>query len=183
MYKNICTLISSELDENCHIKVWWKISHAVRKINVSFSPFQIAAFMSGNLDFFSQPAGYRTRGSSVCSSAALEGPRSHPAVNTFRQRTAYFISSISKVSPVCVFVCTSSYIALFYVYQYTYTVMYCLTSWPEKMDYLDTSYFRCTALCLCILSLSFLPGHIHIFNALNADAPHAMYLLPIYFSP
>ncbi|BFZ12333.1 hypothetical protein BsWGS_15372 [Bradybaena similaris] len=60
---------------------------------------KIAAFMSGNLDFFCQPAGYRTRGSSVCTSAAVDGPRSHPAVNTFRQRTAYFISSISKPCP------------------------------------------------------------------------------------
>ncbi|CAG5123238.1 unnamed protein product [Candidula unifasciata] len=64
---------------------------------------KIAAFMSGNLDFFSQPAGYRTRGSSVCSSAVVDGPRSHPAVNTFRQRAAYFITAISKVFVVCVF--------------------------------------------------------------------------------
>uniref|UniRef100_A0A0B6YWD3 Protein phosphatase 1 regulatory subunit 21 n=1 Tax=Arion vulgaris TaxID=1028688 RepID=A0A0B6YWD3_9EUPU len=57
---------------------------------------KMAAFMSGNLDFFSQPAGYRTRGSSVCSDAVVDGPRSHPAVNTFRQRTSMFITSINK---------------------------------------------------------------------------------------
>ncbi|CAL1533859.1 unnamed protein product [Lymnaea stagnalis] len=67
---------------------------------------KMAAFMSGNLDFFTQPAGYRTRGSSISSDMGKEGPRSHPAVNSFRQRASQFLSSISKPSqdsvPYCV---------------------------------------------------------------------------------
>jgi len=65
---------------------------------------KIATFMSGNLDFFSQSAGYRTRGFSIGSKT--EGARSHPVVNTFRQKTAQYLGKITKPSmesvPHCV---------------------------------------------------------------------------------
>ncbi|XP_005100961.1 protein phosphatase 1 regulatory subunit 21 [Aplysia californica] len=59
---------------------------------------KMAAFMSGNLDFFAQPAGYRTRGCSVGSESA-EGPRSHPAVNNFRHKAAHYLARINKPFP------------------------------------------------------------------------------------
>ncbi|XP_055880322.1 protein phosphatase 1 regulatory subunit 21-like [Biomphalaria glabrata] len=68
---------------------------------------KMAAFMSGNLDFFCQPAGYRTRGSSINSDLGTEGPRSHPVVNSFRQRTSHFLSSIAKPIPDTVPYCVA----------------------------------------------------------------------------
>ncbi|KAH9500952.1 hypothetical protein Btru_069302 [Bulinus truncatus] len=68
---------------------------------------KMAAFMSGNLDFFSQPAGYRTRGSSINAEMGVEGPRSHPVVNNFRQRTAQYLSSIAKSTPDTVPYCVA----------------------------------------------------------------------------
>ena len=55
---------------------------------------QIATFMSGNLDFFAEGAGYRTRGSSIGTEPVFEGPRSHPAVTGFRQRAANYLASL-----------------------------------------------------------------------------------------
>ena len=55
----------------------------------------MSAFMSGILDFFAEGAGYRTRGSSVGTEPAFEGPRSHPAVTGFRQTAASYLASLS----------------------------------------------------------------------------------------
>ena len=63
-------------------------------------PTQIATFMTGNLEFFGQSAGYRTRGHSVGSEG--EGPRSHPAVNGFRQKAAQFLNRVNKVTLITV---------------------------------------------------------------------------------
>ena len=63
---------------------------------------QMAAFLSGNLDFFTTPAGYRTRGGSAGTDGSLNVSRSHPVVNTFRQKAAHYLSSVSKVGRVIV---------------------------------------------------------------------------------
>ncbi|XP_046575666.1 protein phosphatase 1 regulatory subunit 21-like [Haliotis rubra] len=60
---------------------------------------KIATFMSGNLPFFTETAGYRTRGSSIGTDSEQDGPRSHPAVVHFRQRAANYISCISRTCP------------------------------------------------------------------------------------
>ncbi|RUS89646.1 hypothetical protein EGW08_002567 [Elysia chlorotica] len=60
---------------------------------------KMAAFLSGNLDFFTTPAGYRTRGGSASADDGGNVSRSHPVVNTFRQRAAQYLSSISKPIP------------------------------------------------------------------------------------
>ncbi|GFS06991.1 protein phosphatase 1 regulatory subunit 21-like [Elysia marginata] len=60
---------------------------------------KMAAFLSGNLDFFITPAGYRTRGGSACTDGNMNVSRSHPVVNTFRQKAAQYLSSISKPCP------------------------------------------------------------------------------------
>ena len=62
---------------------------------VSLPVLQLSAFMSGNLDFFAEGAGYRTRGSSIGTEPAFEGPRSHPAVTWFRQTAASYLASLN----------------------------------------------------------------------------------------
>nr|KAG5691615.1 hypothetical protein BaRGS_023786 [Batillaria attramentaria] len=57
------------------------------------------SFMSGNLDFFAEGAGYRTRGSSIGTEPLFDGPRSHPAVTAFRHRAAAFLSSLAAPRP------------------------------------------------------------------------------------
>ncbi|XP_076463596.1 protein phosphatase 1 regulatory subunit 21-like isoform X2 [Babylonia areolata] len=65
-------------------------------VSLVTSTGKMSAFMSGNLDFFTEGAGYRTRGSSIGTEPSCEGPRSHPAVTEFRQKTASYLSSLSS---------------------------------------------------------------------------------------
>ncbi|KAL8589753.1 hypothetical protein ACOMHN_027261 [Nucella lapillus] len=67
-------------------------------ISLVTSTGKMSAFMSGNLDFFTEGAGYRTRGSSIGTAPSFEGPRSHPAVSEFRQKTAGYLSCINARS-------------------------------------------------------------------------------------
>uniref|UniRef100_K1PYE2 Protein phosphatase 1 regulatory subunit 21 n=1 Tax=Magallana gigas TaxID=29159 RepID=K1PYE2_MAGGI len=57
------------------------------------------AFLSGNLEFFSQSAGYRTRGSSIGIDSVTEGPRSNPAIVCYRQKAAGYLSSLASTAP------------------------------------------------------------------------------------
>ena len=59
--------------------------------------FQLSTFLASNLDFFSQPAGFRTRGSSVSTSEAEAGPKCNPAVTGFRQRATGYMSMLGRV--------------------------------------------------------------------------------------
>ena len=54
--------------------------------------------MSGNVDFFSQTGGYRTRGSSIGTDPNVEGPRSNPATVQFRQKAANYVAILTIVS-------------------------------------------------------------------------------------
>ncbi|KAL5009078.1 hypothetical protein ScPMuIL_014659 [Solemya velum] len=56
---------------------------------------KFAAFLSGNQEFFSQTAGYRTRGSSI-GIETKDGSRSHPAVVHYRQKTYRYIASLVR---------------------------------------------------------------------------------------
>ncbi|KAJ8308525.1 hypothetical protein KUTeg_013399 [Tegillarca granosa] len=58
-----------------------------------------SAFMSGNLDFFNQTPGYKTRGSSIGTDPTVDGPRSNPATVYFRQKAAQFVSSLAAPCP------------------------------------------------------------------------------------
>lgn len=60
---------------------------------------QFNAFLSGNLEFFSQSAGYRTRGSSIGIDSVTEGPRSNPAIVCYRQKAAGYLSSLASTAP------------------------------------------------------------------------------------
>ncbi|XP_041351429.1 protein phosphatase 1 regulatory subunit 21-like [Gigantopelta aegis] len=60
---------------------------------------KFSAFMSGNMDFFSQSAGYRTRGSSVGTDLVDGGPRSHPAVVGFKVRSSKYLASLERPCP------------------------------------------------------------------------------------
>ena len=60
---------------------------------------QFSAFLSGNLEFFGQSAGYRTRGSSIGMDAVTEGPRSNPAIVCYRQRAAAYLNSLTSTIP------------------------------------------------------------------------------------
>lgn len=60
---------------------------------------QFNAFLSGNLEFFSQSAGYRTRGSSIGIDSVSEGPRSNPAIVCYRQKAAGYLSSLASTAP------------------------------------------------------------------------------------
>ncbi|XP_048734346.2 protein phosphatase 1 regulatory subunit 21-like isoform X2 [Ostrea edulis] len=60
---------------------------------------KFSAFLSGNLEFFGQSAGYRTRGSSVGTDSVSEGPRSNPAIVCYRQRAAGYLSSLGATLP------------------------------------------------------------------------------------
>ncbi|PVD26203.1 hypothetical protein C0Q70_13872 [Pomacea canaliculata] len=65
-------------------------------ISLVTSSGKMSAFLSGNLDFFSETAGYRTRGSSIGTEIAWDGPRSHPAVSDFRQKAASYLSCLNQ---------------------------------------------------------------------------------------
>ncbi|XP_070180531.1 protein phosphatase 1 regulatory subunit 21-like isoform X2 [Littorina saxatilis] len=65
-------------------------------ISLVTSTGKMSAFMSGNLDFFAEGAGYRTRGSSIGKEPAFDGPRSHPAVTGFRHMAATYLTSLSS---------------------------------------------------------------------------------------
>ena len=58
----------------------------------------MSSFLSGNIDFFSQSGGYRTRGSSIGNDSTVEGPRSNPATVQFRQKAANYITLLTVVS-------------------------------------------------------------------------------------
>ncbi|KAL3874086.1 hypothetical protein ACJMK2_037149 [Sinanodonta woodiana] len=60
---------------------------------------KFSAFLLGNLDFFSQLAGYRTRGSSISNDSIPDGPRSNPAVVQFRQKAASYMKTLSRSCP------------------------------------------------------------------------------------
>lgn len=60
---------------------------------------KFSAFMSGNLDFFNQTPGYKTRGSSIGTDPTVDGPRSNPATVYFRQKAAQFVSSLAAPCP------------------------------------------------------------------------------------
>ena len=60
---------------------------------------QFSAFLSGNLEFFGQSAGYRTRGSSIGIDSVTEGPRSNPAIVCYRQRAAAYLNSLTSTIP------------------------------------------------------------------------------------
>ncbi|GFN85612.1 protein phosphatase 1 regulatory subunit 21-like [Plakobranchus ocellatus] len=68
---------------------------------------KMATFLSGNLDFFTTPAGYRTRGGSTSLEGSANVPRSHPIVNSFRQKAAQYLSSIAKPIPESVPYCVA----------------------------------------------------------------------------
>jgi len=64
---------------------------------------KLSAFLTGNLEFFNQNSGYRTRGSSQCSAlTGPTGPRSHPSVASFRQKAANYLSTLCSTCPECV---------------------------------------------------------------------------------
>ena len=53
--------------------------------------------MSGNLSFFENRAGYRTRGSSIGADPTIDPVRSNPSIVQFRQKATQYIASLSKV--------------------------------------------------------------------------------------
>ncbi|XP_064599865.1 protein phosphatase 1 regulatory subunit 21-like [Liolophura sinensis] len=59
---------------------------------------KFSAFLTGNQDFFEEPAGYRTRGSSVVG-GLNDINQSNPIVATFRQQSAAYLSSLTRPSP------------------------------------------------------------------------------------
>ncbi|XP_062574127.1 protein phosphatase 1 regulatory subunit 21-like isoform X1 [Saccostrea cucullata] len=60
---------------------------------------KFSAFLSGNLEFFGQSAGYRTRGSSIGTEVPAEGPRSNPAIVCYRQKAAGYLGSLAGPVP------------------------------------------------------------------------------------
>ncbi|XP_052768340.1 protein phosphatase 1 regulatory subunit 21-like [Mya arenaria] len=68
-------------------------------VSLVTSTGKFSTFLSGNREFFSQRAGYRTRGSSMSGDYANQSVRSNPAIVTFRQRAAHYISSLSRPCP------------------------------------------------------------------------------------
>ncbi|OWF50404.1 protein phosphatase 1 regulatory subunit 21-like isoform X2 [Mizuhopecten yessoensis] len=60
---------------------------------------KVSAFFAGNLDFFKENPGYRTRGSSIGTDTSMEGPRSSPATVCFRQKAATYLSHLSAPCP------------------------------------------------------------------------------------
>ena len=59
--------------------------------------FQLSAFFAGNVEFFCQPVGHRTRGGSQVGERG-PGVRCHPSVNDFRQRAAEYLRLLNRVS-------------------------------------------------------------------------------------
>ncbi|WAR29240.1 PPR21-like protein [Mya arenaria] len=68
-------------------------------VSLVTSTGKFSTFLSGNREFFSQRAGYRTRGSSMSGDYVNQSVRSNPAIVTFRQRAAHYISSLSRPCP------------------------------------------------------------------------------------
>ncbi|XP_033733820.1 protein phosphatase 1 regulatory subunit 21-like isoform X2 [Pecten maximus] len=60
---------------------------------------KISAFFSVNVDFFKENPGYRTRGSSIGTDTAVDGPRSGPATVCFRQKASTYLSQLSGPCP------------------------------------------------------------------------------------
>ncbi|XP_052106743.1 protein phosphatase 1 regulatory subunit 21-like [Mytilus californianus] len=60
---------------------------------------KLSSFLSGNIDFFSQTGGYRTRGSSIGNDPTMEGPRSNPATVQFRQKAANYLALLTIPCP------------------------------------------------------------------------------------
>ncbi|XP_076100562.1 protein phosphatase 1 regulatory subunit 21-like [Mytilus galloprovincialis] len=60
---------------------------------------KLSSFLSGNIDFFSQTGGYRTRGSSIGNDPTMEGPRSNPATVQFRQKSANYLGLLTTPCP------------------------------------------------------------------------------------
>ncbi|XP_063418606.1 protein phosphatase 1 regulatory subunit 21-like [Mytilus trossulus] len=60
---------------------------------------KLSSFLSGNIDFFGQTGGYRTRGSSIGNDPMMEGPRSNPATVQFRQKAANYLGLLTIPCP------------------------------------------------------------------------------------
>ncbi|XP_053375955.1 protein phosphatase 1 regulatory subunit 21-like isoform X1 [Mercenaria mercenaria] len=68
-------------------------------ISLVTSTGKFSTFLSGNKEFFSQRAGYRTRGSSIGVDPGTQSVRSNPATVNFRQKAAQYIALLSKPCP------------------------------------------------------------------------------------
>ncbi|KAK3093160.1 hypothetical protein FSP39_012055 [Pinctada imbricata] len=60
---------------------------------------KLSTFLSGNIDFFNQPAGYRTRGSSIGIDDQDNGPKSNPSIVLFRQKASSYLGSLATPCP------------------------------------------------------------------------------------